>query len=84
LSEVVEHFYPEGELPTNKAECISKVRPLEDICDDPWFHEEAGMTSIVALIKKIDVGDHVLVTQGEGDHDMARALGQHRPERCRS
>jgi hypothetical protein len=63
LSEFAKHFYPEGELPTFKAEYKSQVRNLEDIFDDPWFNQEAGLKSIIASIKKILVVAHVLVSQ---------------------
>jgi hypothetical protein len=70
LSEVAKHFYLGNELPTNKAEYISQVRDLEDISEDPWFNQEAGLKSIIALVKKILVGDLVLVSQEEGYHDI--------------
>jgi hypothetical protein len=43
------------------------VRHIEDILDDPWFAGEAGQPSIVAFVKKVPVGDHVLAAQGQRD-----------------
>jgi hypothetical protein len=68
LSEFVQHFYPERDLPTNKQEYKDKVRDFADIVEDPWFNQEAGLPSIAALIKKIPVGDHVLLSR-ESDYD---------------
>jgi hypothetical protein len=42
LSEVVQHFYPERDLPTNKQEYKDKVRSVAEIVEDLWFHKEGG------------------------------------------
>jgi hypothetical protein len=68
LSEVVQHFYPENDLPTNKEEYRDKVRNFADIVEEPWFNREAGLPSITALIKKIPVGDRVVLSR-ENDYD---------------
>jgi hypothetical protein len=60
LSDDHKHFYPEGQ-PTTKAEFPNNVRSVQDILEDPWFTTENGRPSITALIRKIMVGDYVLV-----------------------
>jgi hypothetical protein len=72
LSEVVHHFYPEHDFPTNKQEYKDKVRSFADIAEDPWFNQEGGLRSITALVKKIPVGDHVLLSRESGYEDPWR------------
>jgi hypothetical protein len=69
LREVVQHFYPERDLPTNKLEYRDKVRSFADVAEDPWFNQEGGLRSIAALVKKIPVGDHVLLARESGCED---------------
>jgi hypothetical protein len=69
LSEVVQHFYPERDLPTNEQEYKDKVRSFADIAEDPWFNQEGGLRSIAALIEEIPVGDHVLLSRESGCED---------------
>jgi hypothetical protein len=60
LSDDRRHFYPEGQ-PTARAEFLNNVRSVQDIPEDPWFATENGRPSIAVLIRKIIVGDYVLV-----------------------
>jgi hypothetical protein len=47
-------------LPT-KIVFLDNVRNVQDILVDPWFADENGRPSITALLRRIMLGDYVLV-----------------------
>jgi hypothetical protein len=76
MSDNRKHFYPPGDQPKNRIAYTEKVRNITDILVDLRFVEEGGQPSIIALIKKVMVGDHVLADLGvdddtwQGGHDQ--------------
>jgi hypothetical protein len=59
LTEDVLHFW--STRPRTRIECYANIRSVEDIIVDPWFVEECGRPSVTVLLRRVTIGDYVVM-----------------------